>query len=104
MSADFRKKLDNSRLLDLFVDHLQKEHNFSKKDIHEILQLPKPLQYSIPVSIFSLRDIGSFEAIVKFLHEDKHLPFSQISKLTNRDPRTIWSSYASSKKKHPYQT
>ena len=46
----------------------------------------------LPVKIFSTK-ISGLRAIVKYLVDVKLLSFSQIARLLNRDPRTIWTSY-----------
>jgi hypothetical protein len=96
MRTDSRKKL-----FDLFVKHLSSEHRWNEQRITQFVSgTEKPAQpLSLPVSIFSVRELGAFESIVKFLHESKGFTFSSIAKLTNRDPRTIWNSYHSGLKK-----
>ncbi|MFC2135540.1 hypothetical protein ACFLTH_13080 [Bacteroidota bacterium] len=49
-------------------------------------------QLYVPVSIFS-SEIGTFQAIVKYLKEHCSTKFSEIAKLTGRDQRTIWNVY-----------
>ncbi len=51
---------------------------------------------SVPLSIFSSR-LSGLQAIVRYLHDARKLPFSRIASLLARDQRTIWNSYAQSK-------
>jgi hypothetical protein len=53
----------------------------------------------IPVSIFKKEKLTPFEAMVKYLKEEKNLNYRQIGKLLNRDERNIWTVYNRSKKK-----
>ncbi len=50
----------------------------------------------VPLSIFSSR-LSGLQAIVRYLHDARKLPFSEIASLLGRDPRTVWSSYAQSR-------
>jgi len=52
------------------------------------------------VSIF-IKELSALESIVKYLRETYNLRFCDIAKKLNRDQRTIWTTYAKSKKKHP---
>ncbi|MFH1770585.1 MAG: hypothetical protein ABH828_03435 [archaeon] len=52
-------------------------------------------EFYIPVSIFS-SEMGSFQAIVRYLKDHEGLRYSKIAKLTNRDQRTIWNVYKQS--------
>ncbi len=53
----------------------------------------------IPTSIFYNRKISFLEAIVKWLREEKKLRYSEISTLTERDQRNIWTIYDRASKK-----
>ena len=88
--------------LELFLGHLSSDHGYSQQQIRSMLQKePIAKGISIPVPVFSVRKLGSFEALVKYLHEERRISLSQIGRLTNRDPRTIWNVFHSSKRKHP---
>ncbi|MFH1642460.1 MAG: hypothetical protein ABIC04_06195 [Nanoarchaeota archaeon] len=56
-------------------------------------------EIDIPLDIF-VKELGSFEAIVKYLKENLGYTYHEISELLNRDERTIWNSYNKSKKKY----
>ncbi len=89
--------LDNSQILDILINHLKEEHNFSNSDINRLIGKPGA---TIPVSIFSDR-LSSLEAIVKYLFEEHHLTNRQIADLLNRNIRTIWATYRNAVKKLP---
>ncbi|MFH0978185.1 MAG: hypothetical protein V1837_02675 [Candidatus Woesearchaeota archaeon] len=91
----------SDKLLDIFVQHLSSEHHWSKHQIERLIIHEDKSSISIPVTVFSTRLLGSFEALVKFMHENLGLRLSQISKLINRDPRTIWNAYHASQRKMP---
>jgi hypothetical protein len=96
-------RLQSKKLFELFVQHLSSEHHLTKEQINRYVARkgPPKEELLIPISIFSVRQLGAFESTVKFLHEAKRLSLSDIARLTNRDPRTIWHAYNSAKKKHP---
>lgn len=47
---------------------------------------------SLPLSIFSTR-LSALQAIVRYLHETRHLSFSEIAALLNRSQKTVWTTY-----------
>jgi len=53
----------------------------------------------LPISLFSNPYLSAFETIVRYLKETTGLSYREISKLLNRNERTIWGTYNSSKKK-----
>ncbi|MDD5193739.1 MAG: GEVED domain-containing protein, partial [Candidatus Nanoarchaeia archaeon] len=52
----------------------------------------------VPISIFK-EDSGPAEMLCTYLHENLNLKFSEISRLINRNPRTVWMNYHNSNKK-----
>lgn len=50
------------------------------------------LDVYVPTSVFRNRKIKVLEALVKYLKE-QGMTYSQIGRLLNRDPRTIWTAY-----------
>ena len=52
----------------------------------------------IPLSVFQ-RNLGCLESISLYLKDNLDLKFSEISRLTNRDQRTIWTAYNKAKQK-----
>ena len=57
----------------------------------------EPTADALPLSIFS-GDLSGLQAIVKYLHEERRYSFSLIARTLNRDPRTIWTTYAAAKR------
>ena len=76
---------------------LRRQYNLSDKDILEFAKNANDIY--IPLSIFS-KDISPFETIVKYLREELHLKNKDVSVLTNRDARTVSTTYNNSKRKH----
>lgn len=76
-------------------EYLKKQIGLSKKQILEIIEKKDIL---LPISIFRNK-LSTLEVIVKYLHENKKLSFSEISSLLKRDDRTIWHAYQRSLKK-----
>lgn len=97
-TTETAENLSSKELSKLFLDHLYTEHHWTKEQLRK-LHVPTEEIPLIPLSIFSVRELGSFEAIVKFLHENKSLKLGKIARLTNRNPRTIWASYNSASRK-----
>ena len=54
---------------------------------------------TIPITVFSNRNIGPLESIVAYLKDKSHLELKEISKLLNREYQTIWISYKNAIKK-----
>jgi DNA-directed RNA polymerase specialized sigma24 family protein len=65
-------------------------------------QAENSLNYSqqilIPLFVFQTK-LSPFEAIVKYLVEEKQLGFTEIAKKTNRSPKTIWATYQKTREK-----
>ena len=66
----------------------------------EIKEVKEELEIQIPVEIFA-GELSPAEALCKYLKENKKMKFSEISRLINRDERTVWTNYihANEKKK-----
>lgn len=80
-------------------EYYQNEENNSESSFVPILKeylLEKKFEseenQNIPVSIFR-KGISPLRAVIKFLKENKDYSFSRISKIINRNPRTIWTEY-----------
>lgn len=67
----------------------------SKLNDEDFLNLTKKY-IPIPISIF--KNNSPLESLVKYLKENLNLSLSEISRLLNRDQRTIWITYRNSKK------
>lgn len=57
--------------------------------------------FLIPIGVFSSGKLSALEAMVKFLKEERHLRFTKIGILLNRNVKTIWATYSSVLKKMP---
>lgn len=57
--------------------------------------------FLIPVGVFSTGKLSALEAVVKYLKEKRHLRFTKIASLLNRNVKTIWATYSSVVKKMP---
>lgn len=55
---------------------------------------------AIPIGICS-EELGTLEAVTKYLKENRGITLTRIALILNRDPRTIWGAYNSSRQKHP---
>lgn len=78
------------------IEKLKSKYKLSSSDI--LSQIDKK-EILIPCEIFSEK-LSSLETIVKYLKENLNLTTKQISSLLNRDEKTIWQAYDSSKKKY----
>lgn len=61
----------------------------------------KKSEAEIPIELFSNKELGTMEILVKYLKENRSMKLGKIANLVKRDNRTVWSSYNSSKKKFP---
>ncbi len=57
-------------------------------------------KFYIPVSILEDRKLSVLEDVVKYLHENFDLNYSEIGRLLHRDSRTIWTVYSRVRKKN----
>ena len=86
-------------MLNKLVISISKRYDLSKEEILELLRDVKSSSENIPISIF-IKELSALETIVKYLREEYGLKFSEIGRLLNRDPRTIWSTYSKAQKKY----
>jgi DNA-directed RNA polymerase specialized sigma24 family protein len=61
--------------------------------------LAKDSEIKIPLSIFSDRNKAPLQALVLYLKDKFLLSYSEIARLLNLDPRTVWVTYRNTKKK-----
>jgi len=78
--------------LNKLVITISKKYDLSQNDILNLLKEEKINEENIPVSVFN-SELSTLETIVKYLHEEYGLKFSEIGKLLNRDARAIWNTY-----------
>jgi len=86
------------------IYELKDKYNISSEELFELikseqLKLKEEKEINIPISIFSIKEMGPAESIVKYLKENLGLRFSEIAKILNRDDRTIWITYRNAQKK-----
>ncbi len=96
--------------LNLTIKEIASKLNRNEKTIYQAYSSSRKKQqekfkeaeskFYIPVSILAERNLGVLEAVTKFLHETSKLKFSEISRLLQRDPRTIWTVYSRARKKN----
>ena len=101
INENIDNKISSQDILNLFLQHLTNEHNFSKEKTIDIITNIKN-DISVPVSIFNSK-LSSLETIVKFLKENRGLKDKEIADKLNRNVRTIWTTYNNSNKKIPDQ-
>ena len=83
---------ENKKLLEK-ASRIKKENKLSNEEFIKLIKEYIP----IPISIF--KNNSPLEALVKYLKENLDLSLSEISRLLNRDQRTIWITYDNAKKK-----
>ncbi len=96
--ADFLKRISKEELLKLFIKHLEEEYQLYKKGLSEELEV---LEKEIFIPLIFSKDLSVLESVVKFLKQNKNLNFSGISRLLNRNQKTIWTTYQRAVKKDP---
>ncbi len=92
------KGIDNREKIELvlrLIEELKKENI----DLNGILASLKKEEIEIPVSVFDNKKLSALETIVKYMKENLEFKFSKISKLLNRDSKTIWVTYSNSREK-----
>ncbi|MEM4267735.1 MAG: hypothetical protein QXK37_02795 [Candidatus Woesearchaeota archaeon] len=81
------------------LDDISREEGLKPEEIIELLKYEE--EDYLPVNIFLNRELGVLEAAVKYLHEERNRSLAEISRILNRDRRTVWSTYHLAAKKHP---
>jgi hypothetical protein len=98
-----RETLSNDKsvaALKLLLETIGDRYDATPDEIFSLISDHK--EDSVPLSVFSNRDLGVLETIVKYLKENKGKRYSEIASLLSRDQRTIWATYskASAKSKN----
>lgn len=73
-------------------------YNLAKKRLPEKIIITDFLK-TVPISIFSNREMSIMENMVAYLKEKNRMKYSDIAKILKRDDRTIWTVYNRAKKK-----
>ncbi len=92
-NKDIKKLIEN----EILKQFLEEKLKISKKEIKKISK-SKEKEILLPVSIFKNK-LSTLEVVVKYLKEKKEFNFVEISRLLNRDERTIWHAYQRTVKK-----
>ena len=82
-------------ILSSVIKSLKASGDISQEDLLSFFE-----EDTLPIDIFTPK-LGILESAVKYLHEQRQAGFSEIARKLNRDPRTIWASFAAAKAKHP---
>ena len=91
-------KSDSSfHILKLALQEPKEKYDAGARDLKSLFE-EKPARVMLPVSIFNNNKLSSFEIICKYLKEELGLKISEIASMTNRDHRTVWSTYSNSLK------
>lgn len=108
-------------VLEAIVEFLKEEKNLHYSEIANLLsrddrtiwttysrvkktrKAARKKQYSgitVPIKIFSDRNISAMEALCSYLFSEHDLSYSQIATLLNRDQRTVWTCVNRAKRKN----
>ncbi len=93
-NSNFKEDVDFLKLKDI-VEKLKTKY---KIPVSEIVNKLEKKEIIIPCEIFN-KKLSGLETICKYLKENLNLRNKEISSLINRDERTIWQAYESSRKK-----
>ncbi|MEK6967793.1 MAG: hypothetical protein AABX51_04135 [Nanoarchaeota archaeon] len=72
--------------------------NESQRNLLKSLNLNSLSDLTIPLKVFSQKNLSIYESLVKHLHQEG-FRFRDIAILLNRDQRTIWTIYSRARKK-----
>ncbi|MBI2141149.1 hypothetical protein HYU16_01875 [Candidatus Woesearchaeota archaeon] len=95
----YHPALVSSRIIKRAVEELCARLGLSEEQVVRLLE-ERGEAIHIPVSIFSNTKLSGLELVCKYLKEELSIHFSEISKLLNRDYRTVWTTYSIASKKH----
>jgi hypothetical protein len=84
-------------ILKLSISELKERYGLSTEEVIRLAE-EKSDEKTIPLSLFK-EDLGALEVLVKYMKENMNLSYREISKLLNRNERTIWTTYQNSNKK-----
>ena len=81
--------------LRVLFEELKTKHNLSEEAILSKIKGEK----AVPASIFTNTELRPLEILCKYLKEELNLDYKEISRLLNRDYRTVWTTYSNASKK-----
>ena len=84
---------NNEKVFVKFTNHVSELIKFN----HKVNNIDWAEELSIPICIFNNPCLSGLETITKFLKEDVGFSYHEIALLLNRDERTIWGAYQSSR-------
>ncbi|MFC1691763.1 hypothetical protein ACFL0W_06305 [Nanoarchaeota archaeon] len=87
-------------LLKNVLSMFEKKYDLTADQIISVMGVQLDAE-SIPVSIFANKKLSVFEAIVKFLAENKDLEIKQIAEVLGKGYNSTWVTYNNAKKKMP---
>ena len=87
-------------ILSSFYESVKKRYGLEGKDIAVYVQDKQDAENRIPCSIF-VRELGVFEAIVRYLHENKGMNFKEIAEILKRSSNNVSVTYKKAIKKYP---
>jgi len=95
MQQLWQKRRGQSYSLDFTTDASQE---VLPTDIAILASIPERTKWEVNIPVGILKQgISGFQSIVKFLKENEGYTFSEISRITRRDQRTVWTAYNSVK-------
>jgi hypothetical protein len=104
LSVETLLSVDEKKILNSFADsfylNIKKKYNLEDKKLKIILTDKDENKNFIPSSIYSI-DLGIFEGTVKFLHENRHLAFKDISEIMQKSQSNVIVTYRKTQKKSP---
>ena len=84
-----RREKNKDREYTMQTSSSQKNHNRAKKfKKANSIRETNAKNILVPLYVFQTK-LSPFEAIVKYLVEERNLGFTEIAKITNRSPKTI---------------
>ncbi len=89
-----------AKQLERLIHHLKDVYHYTDSDITHILEGKS--RDAVPCSIF-IRKLSCFEAIVKYLRENREKSNKEVVGLLHRDTSTIWITYRNAARKQPEQ-
>lgn len=93
------KKITEENIIQVLEEKLKERYNINIEELlMNISKIKQKEKINIPLDVFK-QEIAPSESLCKYLKENKSLTFKEISKLLNRDQRTIWINYNNAIKK-----
>ncbi|MFH1327209.1 MAG: hypothetical protein ABIH59_03730 [archaeon] len=77
------------QIMNSLIKEIKEKYKTTRKEIIELIEIKET---TIPINIFSSK-LGALEALTKYLKENLSMNYKEIALLTNRNERTIWTSY-----------